>query len=146
MADAENYLQVTFPFETRTVQGIPVRLYGHDGVRVIGALLDADGHILGPNAWYGDGYVWPPQPVLPNRDFLSDDPAPPNFEVPPRQTSMDDLLPPPAARTALIAAQQAIVDVVSARLSAAGDVPAELLANDRAMLAAAQAQITALSV
>lgn len=132
MSDAATYLDVPYPHDTRTLQGAPVRLYGHDGIRVIGAVLDTDGHILGPNAWYGDGFVWPPQPIGIGG------------EVQARQTTVDDLLPPPAARAALIAAQQAIVDAVSARLSAAGDVPAELLASDRAVLAAAKAQIAAL--
>lgn len=132
MADVASYLEVEFPYDTRTVSGDTVRLYGHDGERVIGGLMDANGRILGALCWYGDGYIWPVQPLGADR-------------VPARQTSGDDLIPPPAARAALIAAQEAIVAAVSARIAAAGDVPPELLDSDRAVLAAAQAQIAALN-
>jgi hypothetical protein len=134
MTEAATYLDVSYPYDTKTQQGMAARLFGHDGARIIGATLNADGSFAEQFLWYPDGYIWPPMAMLDGAAVAA------------RQTTINDLIAPPAARAALIAAQQAIVDAVTARIEASADLPAELLASDRAVLTAAQAQIATLSV
>lgn len=136
MADASDYLTVTFPYDTKTATGQAVRLFGTDGHRSVGALLDASGAIIGAMAWLGDGYVYPPQAM--NPDSTGDAARP---------TTPDDLIPPPAVRAQLIAAQQAIIDAANARLATAtADTPSEWTAVDTAAVAAAEAVIAGLTV